>query len=77
MFSIEGSGSLSEQGKAVSALMKKLVAQAEELVPKVEDVKAEQMGNLIENEMEETTRAIEAAAARINVCLNSLKDIKV
>lgn len=64
-----GSGSLSEQGKAVSALMKKLVAQAEELVPKVEDVKAEQMGNLIENEMEETTRAIEAAAARINAML--------
>ena len=52
----------------VAELLKKLISQGEKLVPKVEDVKAEQMGDLIEHEMQDTANAIEAAASRIAVC---------
>jgi len=44
-----------------------LISQAEVLLPKIEDVKAEQMGDLVDQEMAETTSAIEKAAARIAV----------
>ena len=40
---------------------------AEELVPKIEDIQAEQMGDMIDQEMQGTTDAIEKAAKRIAV----------
>ena len=40
---------------------------AEALVPKSNDVKAEEIGDLVESEMQSTTSAIEAAAAKIQV----------
>ena len=56
----------------VTALIERIMAHAEELVPKIEDVKAEQMGDLIEKEMQETQNAIDSAAKKIDVsCLVS------
>ena len=69
--SIPGSEDVNRQSSRVSELLTKLSSQAEDLVPKMEDVKAEQMGDLIEDEMEQTTRAIEAAASRIAVSCHS------
>lgn len=43
------------------------MAHAEELLPKIEDVKAEQMGDLVEQEMQQTSDAIEQAAKKIAV----------
>ena len=44
-----------------------MASLGEELLPKVEDVKAEKMGDMIDQEMEETQQAIEAASKRIAV----------
>ena len=60
-------GDIPGQADKVVEFVKKIMAQAEELVPKVEDVKAEQMGDLIDQEMAQTSNAIEQAAARIQV----------
>lgn len=40
---------------------------AEALVPKMEDVKVKEIGDLVENEMQSTTAAIEAAAQKMQV----------
>ena len=37
------------------------------LLPKMEDVKAEEIGDMLENEMAGMTQAIESAAAKIQV----------
>ena len=47
--------------------MKQLMALTEELVPKTEDVKVEEIGNMVDNEMQLTSKAIEQAAAKIEV----------
>lgn len=39
----------------------------EELVPKTEDVKAEEIGDMVESEMQLTSKAIEQAAKKIEV----------
>ena len=44
-----------------------MLALAEELLPKVEDVKADQMGDLVDQEMAQTTVAVQTAADRIAV----------
>ncbi|CAH1801834.1 unnamed protein product [Owenia fusiformis] len=49
----------------LKTLLQGIITQAEDLVPKVEDVKAEQMGDLVEQEMQSTTDAIEAAAKKM------------
>ena len=48
-------------------MLRKIVSNAEELVPKIEDVKADAMGDMVEDEMHQTARAIEEAAAKIAV----------
>lgn len=52
--------------------MKKMIALAEDLVPKMVDVKEKEIGDLVDNEMASTTSAIEEAARRIAVSLFSL-----
>jgi hypothetical protein len=47
----------------------KILSLAEELVPKVEDVQAEQIGDMVDIEMQMTSQAIEEATAKIAVCL--------
>ena len=39
----------------------------EELVPKSDDVKTEEIGDMVDNEMQLTSKAIEQAAAKIQV----------
>jgi len=52
----------------VEAALRKILAQAELLMPKMEDVQAEMMGDLVDDEMQHTVKAIEEAAAKIAVC---------
>ncbi len=58
------------KSKTVRDLIKKIASQAELLLPKIEDVKAEQMGDLVDQEMAQTMKAIENASARIAVSSN-------
>jgi hypothetical protein len=53
-------------------LVKRILVHAEALLPKVEDVKAEQMGDMIDQEMQQTTAAIAKAAEKIAVRNNLL-----
>jgi len=53
---------------SVEAALRKILSQAELLLPKMEDVQAERMGDLVEEEMQQTAKAIEEAAAKIAVC---------
>jgi len=55
------------QADTVQQLIDRLVSQAEELLPKIEDVQAEKMGDLVDQEMALTTKAIEDAASKIAV----------
>ena len=55
------------KSKTVRDLVKKLSSQAELLLPKINDVKAEQMGDLVDQEMASTMQAIQNASARIMV----------
>ena len=58
---------MESQADTVAELLKKVIALAEDLMPKIEDVPAEQIGDMVDQEMAETTEAIERAAARIEV----------
>ena len=49
--------------KNIEALMK----LTEELIPKTEDVKVEEIGDMVESEMQMTSKAIEQAAKKIEV----------
>ena len=51
---------------SVESALRRIMTQAEELLPKVEDI-PEKMGDLVDEEMLHTTRAIEQAAAKIAV----------
>ena len=55
------------QSKCVEDILNRIISQSEELLPKIEDVQAEKMGDLVDEEMQETAKAIELAAARIAV----------
>ena len=52
----------------IEAALRKILSQAELLLPKMEDVHAEVMGDLVEEEMHHTAKDIEEAAAKIAVC---------
>ena len=49
--------------KNIEAMMK----LTEELIPKTEDVKLEEIGDMVESEMHMTSKAIEQAARKIEV----------
>ena len=53
--------------------VRQLIRLAEDLVPKMVDVKEKEIGDLLENEMHSTSSAIEQAAKKIEVV--SLKQI--
>ena len=67
--------SVPSQADAVRQLIARLVTQAEELLPKIEDVQAEKMGDLVDQEMALTTKAIEDAASKIAVIFCFLKNL--
>ena len=52
----------------IEAALRKILSQAELLLPKMEDVQAKTMGDLVEEEMQHTAKAVEEAAAKIAVC---------
>jgi len=55
---------------SVEAALRQILSQAELLLPKMEDVRAKTMGDLVDEEMQLTAKAIEEAAAKIAVrCL--------
>lgn len=53
-------------------VLRTILSQAEDLIPKIEDIQAEKMGDMVDEEMMQTTMAIEQAAARIAVSLHCL-----
>lgn len=54
-------------GRRVEEVLRTILSRAEDLIPKIEDVQAEKMGDMVDEEMMQTTKAIEQAAARIAV----------
>ncbi|XP_035690853.1 LOW QUALITY PROTEIN: huntingtin-interacting protein 1-like [Branchiostoma floridae] len=71
-------GSLRQQGSAevtsqqvedVKASIQDMITCAQELIPKIADIKSE-LGDLVETEMSETTEAVDKAAAKIEEMLN-------
>jgi len=52
----------------IEAALRKILSQAELLLPKMEDVEAKTMGDLVDEEMQHTAKAVEEAAAKIAVC---------
>jgi len=53
----------------VEAALRTILSQAELLLPKMEDVEADMMGDLVDDEMQQTAKAVEEAAAKIAVCV--------
>ena len=49
--------------------VQRVLSLAEALVPKMEDVKVEEIGDLVDTEMHSTTAAVEAAAAKMEVSI--------
>ena len=76
----EDHSSVSDQSDRVKELIERIMAFGERLLPKIADVEAEKMGDMVESELQQTTDAIEAAAKRFAVsnvdveCLGVLND---
>ena len=72
---------MSDQSDRVKELIERIMAFGERLLPKIADVEAEKMGDMVESELQQTTDAIEQAAKRFAVsnvdvvCLGVLNDI--
>ena len=49
-------------------LIKRITAKLNELLPKVHDINKDEIGDLIDKEMQKTSEAIEAAVAKLEVC---------
>jgi huntingtin interacting protein 1 len=58
----------------VEESLRKILAQAELLLPKVEDVRTDMVGDMVDEEMQLTTKAIEEAAAKIADMLASSRE---
>ncbi|XP_066264315.1 huntingtin-interacting protein 1-like isoform X3 [Branchiostoma lanceolatum] len=59
----------SQQGEDVKATIEDIITCAQELIPKIADIKSE-LGELVEMEMSETSEAVDKAAAKIEEMLN-------
>ncbi|XP_052228996.1 huntingtin-interacting protein 1-like isoform X2 [Dreissena polymorpha] len=66
---IEKDGDVSSEVSACLDHLRQLMSQTEELVPKSDDVKTEVIGDMLDNEMQLTSRAIEQAASKIQEML--------
>ena len=64
---LENYVSFTGQSDRVKQTIESLVVIGEKLLPKIEDVAAEKMGDLVDQEMLQTTNAIEQAAKRFEV----------
>ena len=63
----ENHGGFSDQSDVVRRSIASLVSIGEKLLPKIEDVAAEKIGDMVDQEMLQTTNAIEQAAKRFEV----------
>lgn len=61
-------------GRRVEDVLRTILSRAEDLIPKIEDIQAEKMGDMVDEEMMQTTKAIEQAAARIANMLASSRE---
>lgn len=61
-------------GRRVDETLRRIMSQAEELIPKIEDVQAEKMGDMVDEEMLQTTKAIEQATAKLAAMLASSRE---
>lgn len=61
-------------GRRVDETLRRIISQAEELIPKIEDVQAEKMGDMVDEEMLQTTKAIEQATAKLADMLASSRE---
>ncbi|KAK7487938.1 hypothetical protein BaRGS_00020839, partial [Batillaria attramentaria] len=59
---------------ATAEKVKVILKLADALVPRMEDVKVKEIGDLVENEMQSTTSAIEAAAEKIQAMLQKTRE---
>ncbi|XP_059171925.1 huntingtin-interacting protein 1-like isoform X2 [Physella acuta] len=73
---VDSEGHVEGAAKVARDSLEHLIKLAEELVPKMEDVKAEEIGDMLENEMQGMTAAIEAAAAKIQDMLHKTREDK-
>ncbi|RUS80835.1 hypothetical protein EGW08_011416, partial [Elysia chlorotica] len=69
----DGNNNASDR-EEVEACIQRLMQHGDGLLPKMEDVKAEEIGDLLENEMAGMTQAIEAAAAKIQDMLHKTRE---
>ena len=58
---------MSSEVSACIEEIKRLMTLTEDLVPKNDDVKTEEIGDMLDTEMQQTSRAIEQAASKIQV----------
>ncbi|KAH9502887.1 histidine permease [Bulinus truncatus] len=71
---VDEESDLSDPVRVIKENIELLIKLSEDLVPKMEDVKAEEIGDLLENEMQGMTAAIEDAAAKIQDMLKKAKE---
>lgn len=64
---LQTGGSIKSGVEKSAEKIRQLIKLAEDLVPKMVDVKEKEIGDLLENEMHSTTSAIELAAKKIEV----------
>jgi len=60
-----------EQVARLDEVVKKVVRLLNDLLPKIHDISKEEIGDLVEKEMQNTTQAIEAAVAKLQVNTSS------
>lgn len=64
---LQTGGSIKSEVEKSAEKIRQLIKLAEDLVPKMVDVKEKEIGDLLENEMHSTSSAIELAAKKIEV----------
>ncbi|XP_041349097.1 huntingtin-interacting protein 1-like isoform X2 [Gigantopelta aegis] len=71
--SIDTRGNVTEDLDQTIQQVQRVLNLAEALVPKMEDVKVEEIGDLVDTEMHSTTAAVEAAAAKMEEMLQKTR----
>lgn len=71
--SLEKGGSIKSEVEKSAEKIRQLIKLAEDLVPKMVDVKEKEIGDLLENEMHSTSSAIELAAKKIEEMLHQTR----
>ena len=59
---------MTDQSERVREVLALLMAAGEHLLPKIDDIAMEKIGDLVDQELQQTTDAIEQAAKRFEVC---------